>query len=113
MNQRNDERAPGQYERGPGQCEHGLDQSPPRRQAEPGPNYGDAAAGDERLREEISERLMQADSIVASDVSVQVLGGKVILEGTVRDRYMKHAIEDLAEAAPGVQDIDNRIRVVG
>jgi osmotically-inducible protein OsmY len=35
----------------------------------------------------------------------------VVLEGTVPDRYMKHAIEDLADAAPGVQDDDNRIRV--
>ena len=24
---------------------------------------------------------------------------------------MKHAIEDIADAAPGVQDIDNRVRV--
>jgi osmotically-inducible protein OsmY len=36
----------------------------------------------------------------------------VVLEGTVPDRYMKHAIEDLADAAPGAEDVDNRIRVV-
>ncbi len=66
---------------------------------------------DERLREDISERLMQADHIDSSEVTVQVLGGKVILEGTVPDRYMKHEIEDLAVSAPGVQDIENRIRV--
>ena len=66
---------------------------------------------DERLREDISERLMQADQIDSSEVSVQVASGKVTLEGTVPDRYMKHAIEDLVDACPGVQDIDNRIRV--
>jgi hypothetical protein len=66
---------------------------------------------DERLREDISERLMEAYEIDSSEVTVQVLGGKVVLEGTVPDRYMKHAIEDLADAAPGVQDVDNRIRV--
>jgi len=68
---------------------------------------------DERLREDISERLMQAYDIDSSEVTVEVLGGKVVLEGTVPDRYMKHAIEDLCDAAPGVEDIENRIRVTG
>ncbi|HVY81845.1 MAG TPA: BON domain-containing protein [Steroidobacteraceae bacterium] len=66
---------------------------------------------DERLREDISERIMEAAHVDSSDVSVNVVGGKVILEGTVPDRYTKHYIEDLADAAPGVQDIENRIRV--
>jgi len=34
-----------------------------------------------------------------------------VLDGTVPERRMKHAIEDLVDACPGVQDIDNRIRV--
>lgn len=68
---------------------------------------------DERLREDISERLMQSHDIDSSEVTVHVLGGKVVLEGTVPARFMKHAIEDLADSAPGVQDVDNRIRVVG
>ena len=38
---------------------------------------------DERLREDISERLMQAYDIDSSEVTVQVQGGKVVLEGTV------------------------------
>ena len=66
---------------------------------------------DDRLREDISERLMMADSIDPSDVSVTVKDAKVTLEGRVPDRRMKHAIEDLVDNCPGVQDIDNRIRV--
>ncbi|HEV7135961.1 MAG TPA: BON domain-containing protein [Steroidobacteraceae bacterium] len=66
---------------------------------------------DERLREDISERLMQARHIDSSDVTVQVAAAKVILEGTVPERRMKHAIEDLVDACPGVQDIENGIRV--
>jgi osmotically-inducible protein OsmY len=66
---------------------------------------------DERLREDISERLMMANSIDSSEVTVSVKDCKVTLEGTVPNRHMKHAIEDLVDAAPGVQDIDNRIRV--
>jgi osmotically-inducible protein OsmY len=56
---------------------------------------------------------MEAYDIDSSDVTVQVLGGRVVLEGTVPDGYMKHAIEELADAAPGVQDVENRIRVAG
>jgi osmotically-inducible protein OsmY len=66
---------------------------------------------DERLREDISERLMMSSSVDSSEVTVSVSSGKVTLEGTVPDRYMKHYIEDLVDACPGVQDIDNRIRV--
>jgi osmotically-inducible protein OsmY len=40
-----------------------------------------------------------------------VADGRVTLDGTVPDRYMKHAIEDLVDECPGVQDIDNRVRV--
>lgn len=66
---------------------------------------------DERLREDISERLLEARYIDSSDVTVEVSGAKVVLEGTVPERRMKHAIEDLVDACPGVQDIENRIRV--
>ena len=66
---------------------------------------------DERLKEDISERLMESHYIDSSDVSVEVRGARVVLEGTVPGRHMKHAIEDLVDACPGVQDIDNRVRV--
>jgi hypothetical protein len=66
---------------------------------------------DERLREDISERLMEARHIDSSDVTVEVTGAKVVLEGTVPERRMKHAIEDLVDACPGVQDIENRVRI--
>jgi hypothetical protein len=66
---------------------------------------------DERLKEDICERLMELHHIDSSDVSVEVRGARVVLEGTVPSRHMKHAIEDLVDACPGVQDIDNRVRV--
>jgi hypothetical protein len=65
---------------------------------------------DDRISEIIYENLTMNDSIDASDVSVKVTGGIVTLEGTMPDRGMKHAIEDLADRA-GAQDIHNRIRV--
>ena len=63
---------------------------------------------DERLREDICERLMLADSIDSSEVTITVKDGQVTLEGSVPNRRMKHSIEDLVDAAPGVQDIENR-----
>jgi BON domain len=66
---------------------------------------------DERLKEDISERLMESQHIDSSEVTVDVQGAKVILEGVVPSRHMKHAIEDLVDACPGVQDIENRVRV--
>jgi hypothetical protein len=88
-----------------------------------GPGYPDTRArrfttgpkgyqrSDERLKEDISERLMESHYIDSSDVSVEVRGARVVLEGTVPSRHMKHAIEDLVDGCPGVQDIDNRVRV--
>lgn len=66
---------------------------------------------DDRIREDICERLMLADSIDSSEVSVAVKDGKVTLEGSVPTRNMKHEIEDLADYTAGVQDVDNRVRV--
>lgn len=66
---------------------------------------------DERLKEDICERLMESYYIDSSEVSVDVKGGKVSLEGSVPTRHMKHAIEDIVDACPGVTDIDNRVRV--
>ena len=39
-------------------------------------------------------------------------GGKVVLEGEVEGRWMKHRAEDIAEACAGSLEIDNRLRVV-
>jgi osmotically-inducible protein OsmY len=66
---------------------------------------------DERIKEDICERLMQGAHIDASEVSIEVSGGRVTLEGTVPDRRMKHAIEDMAGSCPGVNDVENRVRV--
>ncbi len=66
---------------------------------------------DERIREDICEALMQERDIDSGDVSVAVREAHVELTGSVPERRMKHAIEDLADACPGVREVDNRIRV--
>jgi len=66
---------------------------------------------DERIREDIAEQLIRRGDVDASEVSVQVQAGTVSLEGEVPERYMKYAIEDLAAACAGVEEVENRIRV--
>jgi len=66
---------------------------------------------DERIREDVCERLSTLDDVDVSDVSVAVQQGRVTLTGTVGHRSDKHLIEDVADDSAGVRDIDNQIRV--
>jgi osmotically-inducible protein OsmY len=68
---------------------------------------------DERLREEVSDRLMADDQIDASDIEVEVHNGEVTLTGTVDGRLAKRRAEDCAEEVMGVRDVMNQIRVQG
>jgi hypothetical protein len=66
---------------------------------------------DERIREFICERLTQEQQADVSEVSVEVQNGRVTLEGTVPERQMKYAIEDVVDRCWGVQDVENYLRV--
>ena len=77
---------------------------------------------DTRIREAICERLSRPvedldmsdfanEHLDVSDVRVSVAGGRVTIDGTVPERRMKPYIEALVDACPGVQDIENRLRV--
>lgn len=67
---------------------------------------------DERIREDLNERLTEARDLDASGLSVEVQGGVATLSGRVPQRWMKHRAEDLADGCIGVTDIHNHI-VVG
>ena len=66
---------------------------------------------DERIREDVCEHIMHRHDIDSSEVTVEVQSGAVTLQGTVPERWMKHAIEDLADRCLGVNEVDNRVRV--
>lgn len=66
---------------------------------------------DDRIKEDINDRLTYDFSIDASDIDVEVNGGEVVLSGNVRSRYEKRLAEDIAEDINGVSNVENRIRV--
>jgi osmotically-inducible protein OsmY len=66
---------------------------------------------DERIKEDINDRLSDDSFVDASDVDVDVTSGEVILTGSVDNRMAKRRAEDLAEAISGVRNVENRIRV--
>lgn len=67
---------------------------------------------DERIRDDVYDRLCGRTGADASDVTVTVHEGEVTLTGTVPTRDDKRRIEVVAEQVLGVKDIFNRLRVV-
>ena len=96
---------------------HGYRAGSDREVAEPvrggyrGVGPRDFVRADERIREELNERLTDADDLDASGVTVEVENGVAKLGGSVPQRRMKHRAEDIAVACTGIRDVRNEIQV--
>ena len=81
----------------------------------PGPYTGYGPKGyrrsDERIHEEVCDRLTQHAGIDASEVELEVQDGEVTVSGTVQDRRMKRLVEANIERISGVVDVHNRLRL--
>lgn len=90
----------------------------------PGPGYYEEEGGpysgvgprgyqrsDQRIFEDVSDRLMQHGGINASDMEVKVQDGEVMLEGNVDSLWTKRAAEDTVFSVLGVQDVHNHLKV--
>lgn len=66
---------------------------------------------DDRIKEDVSDRLEQHGDIDASNIEVRVQQGEVTLEGTVEDRQTKRMAEDLVEECSGVKEVHNHLRI--
>jgi osmotically-inducible protein OsmY len=62
---------------------------------------------DERIHEDVCDRLEAHGEVDASDVEVTVAAGEVTLAGTVPDRRTKRLAEDVADSVRGVLDVHN------
>jgi osmotically-inducible protein OsmY len=66
---------------------------------------------DERIREDVCDRLSDDPMVDASEVEVAVAGGEVTLAGTVNSREERRRAEDCAERVSGVSHVQNNLRV--
>jgi hypothetical protein len=65
---------------------------------------------DERILEDVCERLTFDPRLDAADIEVVVNNGEVTLNGEVEDRHDKKLAEEIAEDAGGVIDVHNRLK---
>lgn len=68
---------------------------------------------DERILEDICERLTADPRIDATDIDVTTNEGAVRLSGWVRSADERWWAEEVAEAVTGVRDLENEIRIHG
>ncbi|MGE3467230.1 MAG: BON domain-containing protein [Pyrinomonadaceae bacterium] len=66
---------------------------------------------DDRIKEDVNDRLTYHAYLDASDIDVQVDDGDVVLTGTVPTKYEKRYAEDIADNIYGVKNVENRLRV--
>ncbi len=69
------------------------------------------ARPDNKIRDDINDRLTWDGRIDASDISVIVTAGTVVLSGSVDSRQDKRVAEDIADSVSGVWDVHNQLRV--
>lgn len=65
---------------------------------------------DDRILEDINERLTEDADVDASDIDVSVKNGEVTLSGRVDDRQAKRKAEDIADSVTGVTHVENRLK---
>ena len=66
---------------------------------------------DERILEDVCDRLTQDWEVDARNVQVTVNGGEVTLDGTVDNRGAKRRAEDIVDDVSGVGHVQNNLRV--
>jgi len=66
---------------------------------------------DERIAEDVIDRLTEDPRLDASGIEVSVAGGEVTLSGQVRSRSDKRRAEDQADGVSGVTHVQNNLRV--
>jgi hypothetical protein len=68
---------------------------------------------DDRIREEVCDRLTDDAHLDASEIDIEVKNGEVTLTGSVSGRDAKRRAEDTIENCSGVKHVQNNLRVKG
>ncbi|WP_439651678.1 CBS domain-containing protein [Microvirga puerhi] len=103
------------YGSGPGNTRFENDATASRGEVRRGEHRGKGPRNyqrsDDRIREDIHERLTDDARLDASEIEVIVSNREVTLNGTVRDRNEKRRAEDLAESVSGAAHVQNNLRI--
>ncbi len=79
-----------------------------------GPHSGKGPKGytrsDEKIKDDVQEKLYHDSFIDASDIEVSVSDGEVTLSGTVDNKQTKRRAEDCADRVSGVKDVSNHLK---
>ena len=89
----------------------GSGDGPPLQNDYRGRGPKDYRRSDDRIREEICDRLTDDRAIDASEVQIKVESGEVTLLGFVGTRDQKRRAEESAEHVSGVRDVINQLRI--
>lgn len=65
---------------------------------------------DERIQEDINDRLCEDSFIDATDIEVQVSHGEIVLTGVVEDTTSKWRAEHIVSGVAGVKNLENYLR---
>jgi HSP20 family molecular chaperone IbpA len=84
------------------------------RRQEDGPHRGKGPRNykrsDDRIREDVSDRLSDDPYVDASDIDIKVEDGNVILSGRVDHRESRRRAVQLAESVRGVNNVESHLR---
>jgi osmotically-inducible protein OsmY len=88
---------------------------PPRRDGDYGDHRGRGPKSyqrsDDRIREDVNDRLTDDPRLDASEIEVVVGSREVTLSGMVRTRQDKRRAEDIVDSVSGVTHVQNNLRV--
>lgn len=80
-----------------------------------GPHHGKGPKGytrsDEKIKEDVQERLYHDSFIDASDIEVSVNDGEVTLSGTVDHKQTRRRAEDCADSVSGVKNVSLNLKI--
>ncbi len=66
---------------------------------------------DERIREDVCDRLMQLSPVDCTEVDVDVFNGVVTLRGAIYSDDAKQQVASIVQAVAGVRSVENDLRI--
>jgi hyperosmotically inducible protein len=72
-----------------------------------------AALDDATITAKVKAALLASDGVSGTDISVETVGGTVVLTGQVKDAQQVQRAAEIAMNVEGVRSVDNRLQAAG